>query len=502
MIQLRFPKPNEDRYLFWNNYVMGPFDSNGIYSGEMVEFNSNLRSMEQTKGLYGQNSVEHQKLSGEFWYHPMVNGCSLSPNAQYPRRTNVPYWDYYNNALVYQAPGGLAFDGGTAFMFLSASLTSVEQAAFFQDPVTGLWSFVLLQAVAGWGRPAMVYRYDFHSMKWSSQTTGTVSITCRKRYWASSSLVGLPSLNWAAPQKWDTIWNYAMSKPTFSDSVVTSEIGKLRKIRIPAYDSSPKAMKEKIDTLTGSMFPDGFPIPDYPFGDLAMRAINQIDSNHTNMIEFLRDLKHPTKLIPKLRNLRNIKGVAGTYLGVQFGILPTVRDLQTIVKAFKSRDYFDKNGFKTYSAGETTDLTVGDLSYSLIQYLQVAVEREDNEFMALVERLDDMGIMPDFEKIWDLIPYSFAIDWFVDVGKLLKRVDTNLRILRLGIKYVNQSRKQIVRGRSNIDLLTTPFVGSVEWTKYHRWVSSQCPSPTLSLQTPTEPFNHWLEAGALVIQRL
>lgn len=502
MIQLHFPNQNEDRYLFWNNYVMGPFGPNLGYTGAMVEFNSTLRSLEQHRGLHGQNAVEHQKLEGEFWYHPMINGCSLQPSAQYPRMTKVPYWDYYHNALDYSAPGGLAFSGGTSFMFASTKLSVVEQAAFFQDPVTGLWTYWLLQATAGIGRAAMLYRYDFISMSWLSQTTGTALIKCRKRYWASSNLVGCAQPDWSKPQSFDLISHYADGHSTFSDSIVSTETGKLFQVRIPVYDNSPKAQKEKIDTLIGQIFPEGFPIPDYPYGDLAMRAINQIDSNHTNMIEFLKDLRHPTELIPKLRNLRNLKGIASTYLGVKFGILPTVSDLKTIVKAFTARDYFDKNGFKTYSAGETTNKIIGQLSYSLVQYIQVAVGREDTELMALVERLEDMGIMPDFEKIWDITPYSFVVDWFVDVGKLLKRVDTNLRILRLNIKYVNQSRKQIAIGRSNIDLLTTPFVGTIEWTKYQRWVSDQCPGPTLSLSPLTVPYSHWLEGGALVIQRL
>jgi hypothetical protein len=376
-----------------------------------------------------------------------------------------------------------------------------EQIATERNPDTGMWSAWYVSAYASSDKPTTLSRVDITSI--SATSTNTWTITARRRGWGKDPAHLPPAYNFASQLSFETLTNMSNNGYVLNQDTVSTYVVGDYQVRIPAYDNSPRAMKLQIDSLIGSIFGGKeFPIVDYPYGDLAMRALNQIDSNHTNMIEFLRDLRHPTQMIPKLRNLRSLKEWSGRYLTVQYGILPTVRDLQTIVKAFKDRvPYLDKNGFRTYAAGEPSQLTVGKLTYTKLQYLKVALDREDDEFKLLIERLENMGIFPDFEKIWDLVPYSFVIDWFVDVGKMLKRVDTNLRLLRLKIRYVTMSRKTTMSGSSDSDTLETPFIGTVEWTKYQRWVSDQCPSPTLSLTTPSQPFNHWLDAGALLVQR-
>ena len=503
MIELHFPKASEDRYLFFQGLCLGPFDSNCLYKGEMVEFNSTLRSLEQKSGMYGENTVEHQKLSGRFEYHPMINGCSPAPLNWAPFRVAVPCWDYVTKEVTVYANAGLGMPDSVNMSYTSSSMPSIWQYACIRDPITGNWTIWQTLSAVGYARCSSTMRWDitsFHPLYGD-----TVGLTCRYRSW-NSSFAGysLSKYDWCVQQSADVIISTIGTANPVSDSIrVDYYTAKVYKVRIPSYTNSTADMKRQIDSLIGTIFQGKeFPVKDYPYGDLAMRALNQVDSNHTNMIEFLRDLRHPAKMIPKLRNLRSLKGLSSTYLGVKYGILPTVNDLQTIVKAFKARaPYLDKNGFRTYSAGETTALTIDNIVYTKIQYLKVALENEDDEFKLLIERLENMGIFPDFEKIWDIVPYSFVIDWFVDVGKMLKRVDTNLRILRLNIRYVTMSRKTTVRGVSTAESLQTPFIGSIDWTKYHRWVSDQCPGPTLSLTTPSQPFNHWLDAGALIIQR-
>jgi len=128
------------------------------------------------------------------------------------------------------------------------------------------------------------------------------------------------------------------------------------------------------------------------------------------------------------------------------------------------------------------------------------VSDEDSEFDRLISSIDSLGFAPTLENIWDLIPYSFVVDWFIDIGGLLERVDTRLRLLRLNIRYTTMSKKDIVRYniRPSVEL---PLSGTVEKVHYHRWVSDQCPVPALSAQPTFQGFNHWLESGALILSR-
>lgn len=501
MIELQFPKFSEDRYLFWLNHCLGPFDLNAIYTGEKVEFNSSLRSLEQSRGIYGENDVEHQTLSGKFEYYPLVNGCTLAADTMNPKRIAVPIWNSAHSPETKYSQFGLATNRGVSFRYINSACTMCEQVATDRNPDTGMWSLWLVSAYATNDRLQTFTQHDILDI--SATSTNSWLITARTRSWTRTPGQIAPLYPFASQIDFETITSMMNFNMTLTQNAVKQYVTGCYQARIPEAITSTYQMKQQIETLVGSMLGGKeFPIPDYPYGDLAMRALNQVDSNHTNMIEFLRDLRHPLTMIPKLRNLRSLKAWSDRYLTVQYGILPTVRDIQTIVQAFKKREpYLDKNGFRIYAAGEPTSLIQGDLSFMKVQYLKVALDREDSEFKLLIERLENMGLFPDLEKIWDLVPYSFAIDWLVDVGNFLKRVDTNLRILRLDIRYVTMSRKTTMSGASHLGNLETPFVGTVDWTKYQRWVSDQCPGPTLSLRTPDQPFTHWVEAGALLLQR-
>jgi hypothetical protein len=47
----------------------------------------------------------------------------------------------------------------------------------------------------------------------------------------------------------------------------------------------------------------------------------------------------------------------------------------------------------------------------------------------LIRTLDTYGLTPDFYVIWDMIPWSFMVDWFVPVGDMLGVEDINSKFL-------------------------------------------------------------------------
>lgn len=253
--------------------------------------------------------------------------------------------------------------------------------------------------------------------------------------------------------------------------------------------------------------------PDCHYGDLAMVASRKVILNKVNMLEFLCDAIHPTELIPKLSNLatlfstnkralRKLKDVSGEYLRLQFGILPTASDLQQIVDAFTAwKPYFDSNGFSTVTAYHTRTASYGNCNRTITQRIKLAIDKEDQGLQRLFQQLENIGSLPTFENVWDLIPYSFLVDWFIDVGGYLQRVDTRRRIHRLNIRYVTMSHRDVTTQNFSELSLESPFTGELSLVRYRRWSDDHCPVPPVSLQIPTTPFNHWLEGTALIIQR-
>jgi hypothetical protein len=269
----------------------------------------------------------------------------------------------------------------------------------------------------------------------------------------------------------------------------------------PTLASRPSDPASQIDSLIQTLFYDESPLVEKDYGELAHEATQKVFTNQVNMIAFVRDLAHIKDLIPKLRNLHRVKTWANNYLALEYGVLPTIRDLQDIWEAMSSiKPYVDKLGYKTYGAGYTDDVETDNRSWHLVQRIKIAIGEGDEGLDELCNRIDNIGAFPTLENIWDLVSYSFVVDWFVDIGGFLERIDTNLRLERLDIKYVTMSRKVIVWATSS-DLQSSSFVGTVNWSHYHRWVSDTCPTPPLSLRLQERDFDHWLESAALILSR-
>lgn len=236
------------------------------------------------------------------------------------------------------------------------------------------------------------------------------------------------------------------------------------------------------------------------WSDLAIAASNNFKVVKFNAIEFLADLDNPTAMIPKLQNLKNIKGIAGGYLGIHYGVLPTVDDLKSLYKsATKIKHFVDRNGFQTASAGYAASSKVDDISFSFEQHLKLAIDNEDSRMQSLVTGLENIGLMPNPSSLWDLVPYSFVIDWFVNVGDTLKDIDANQRLSRHNIRYVTSSVKETAC--VDVNASAFGFSGFVQTCKYHRDVSYVVPKSHISLSAPLSASDHWLEASALILQR-
>lgn len=501
MINLLAPRAGEERYIILQGYAIGPYDPSRMSVGEVVSLPSQLANMVQSKGIWHENNVQHDKISGDITYHPVLGGALRSPTSTYPKYPNriaLPVWNGKTAYTVYPFLG-MAFDRTSSMYFPSASVVwnyAIERNTV--DP--SLWTYYAI-GVTG-PPPGTVTNINVYRM---------VSIDKMDAYytyythdWEIHSTIGAPGgINWFVQQTFDVIKNYCLGRPITKTTRQANNLAQWWKARVPSDTTfSPSRIREHIDAIATQLINGKFPIEEVDYGDLAMKASQKVNSNNVNMLEFLRDLRHPTEMIPKLRNLMNLKALSNDYLTVKYGILPTISDLQSIVDAFKKiGPYLDRNGFSTYSSAVVSTLSQDGNVYSLEQRIKLAIGNDDNELFALIKRLESMGTFPTFNNVWELMPYSFIIDWFIGVGKFLDRVDTRLRIMRLDIRYATMSRKTNVTGLLSWDS-EHPYQGSVLWEHYHRWVSDQCPVPPLSLQPTFQDFNHWLESSALLLQRM
>ncbi|DAD52700.1 TPA_asm: maturation protein [ssRNA phage SRR7976310_3] len=509
MIKLTYPLETEDRFLVWQNIVFGPFDSMYDFSGQQLNFNAQLEAISEARGMYGDNDVEHDKIEADLLYFPLIGCISPMPTADYPKYIRIAGLTPYGHATTKDASYGIAIHKGTTF------------GNFTYGPTH--FAFEKIAEKTQW----IVYRCDVK--RGTRHTIGAVSmatIDLIETIYNDTVWVYYTQYNYVLPtagilttqdlyqqQTFDAIKNWCSMgvQNPLQPPYQTRSSGKLLKVdkSLSLPSLYPTSARNMVDAYVSRIMPMGIPLNDYNYGDLAMEACENARIIGMNMLEFLRDLRNIKDLIPKLQALRGLKGVkrlkglSGDYLQYKFGILPTISDLKEIVAAFRRRQllYVDRNGYNVYTAGHNSQIDVDNVRYEKLQRIKLAIENEDNVFEKLLDTFDSLGVLPDFQNLWELVSYSFVIDWFIDVGDFLKRVDTRLKLLRLNIRYVTMSSKTVVKGVFT-PTIDQPISGPIDWVHYHRWVSDQCPVPPLTLQSNTEGFNHWLEAGALIIQRI
>jgi len=497
VITLSIPTSQGGVYVDLYGTLVGPIGINS--ETEDIPLRLDTDSLVQGFGFYGENAVDHNKMEGHVTYRPLSSSITSASTPQYPFREtlNAFYsWSTSTPATVNLNYGSGLVGGGYAYSVESSGYTHKTGLS------TGEGLYRLYTIVCPYSTPKRV-TVSYVEMKNFKQNGWMLE-------WESRPVaMSLPPINtfenvefsWDGPMSADAMWDVINMATPDSLGAFTKE-STMYSYVAPTSIVSPSKMKADIiafivaNANTGE---DPNELLDY--GELAMRATAKINDNPVNMVAFLRDIRKIHELVPKLQNFWKLKTLADNYLTVEYGILPTIDDLKSIYTALRGiKPYLDRNGFRVVTSAHTASSTRGNITFNLEQRIKVAVDEEDSGLLAIVNELDSKGFLLTFENLWDLVPYSFVIDWVLDIGSFLERVDANLRHLRLGIRYATLSWKRT----ADIQLVPTPdfpYSGTISQVQYHRWVQGHCPAPPLFSDVIPEDFDHWIEATALIIQR-
>jgi hypothetical protein len=166
-------------------------------------------------------------------------------------------------------------------------------------------------------------------------------------------------------------------------------------------------------------------------------AVRDVQALESNWIENLAGVKGTSDAIkPLLMGYKAVekgnlklarKALAGAYLVYKYVIAPGIADVKD-VGAHGSR-ILDLATFHRFSDERRRGMfTEGDilcagtratLSYFTTYHLRL----KNNCFSQLWSALEKLGLDPSAGQLWDLIPYSFVVDWFVPVGDSLRTID-------------------------------------------------------------------------------
>lgn len=499
MITLGYPSEEKQLFFYYDSHLFGPLNGSLGWGNADLPIDLDSNVFAERRGIYGENHIRHSSCTGFVNYYPIMADCIADPTSYRPRQIKVPV---YQGGAFFRitVPMGFAIHGETTF-HQSGSYNEHRAFTYSVDPNTGSVGVLIALAYGAAASPQMLQQFSFYTLNLTKIGDYLFKIIVkRSRLYNIYGGLTVP-YDLSHPLTWNDVMDLPnkVPNPRWTSSQSTTQ-GTIYEVK-PSKMKPPSLLIPDLDVFLNALSKAKSPVKEVHFGELAQQAVRKKRAITTNMIEFLSDLRNPLDLIPKLKNLRSLKGIAGTFLSVKYGILPTISDIQSVIDAFKrAKPYFDKNGFTVFTAYHEDAGSAGNCDFSLEQHIKVAIDDTENLFLRLLETVDNVGLLPTFENLWDLVNYSFVIDWLVDVGSFLEQIDTACRLLRYNIRYCTMSTKKEITGQLTTD--NSSLSGWLTWRYYHRWVTAHCPLPplTLDLFSPTIS-NHWLEVGALIIQR-
>lgn len=242
------------------------------------------------------------------------------------------------------------------------------------------------------------------------------------------------------------------------------------------------------------------------WGRLSQDACDNAKALSQNLCATVIDAKEIPALLKTIKDLLakkvTPKTIANAYLVYKYAIAPSISDGQEIYSAISgpgNKKRLDAYFVRSRSNFVSTDISGNNWNTSFnlkCYYLQ-----ENDAFAAIFQNMFSWGI-GSLENVWDFIPFSFVVDWFWSFGDMLAAQDTRTFISTLPVTSVMQTRCDV----TTINSSKLPYgrnmklFGNITIKRYRRCLSTRLLPPYVELSKPTNPLDHVVEGGALLIQ--
>lgn len=497
-VSLVIPPQSPVYYLNWTSLLLGPMSYAGSPFSDTIDIDSPFDLLQQgTTNSYHERGVHHVKMSGWLHHQPHYLNATAAPTVNNPDCYRIGTTNYLKGFASEKCASRRNLYSGSydyhytmewnanSIVVHTLQVTASRVVAYIREDITlkGRYS-------------ATQYKYDVFTTKYYPKTS--LFFNYQPYYYESRGV----AISYA------TLLAYANAAMGAREVTVTtsSKVNQLGTAVSLTTLTGPSigAMKIWCGVMSAHLYSATRP-EQYEFGRLAMEASATANVMQTNVLSFLLQVQNPKGVIQSFRNLaelRTAKAASDAYLGTKYGLLPDISDIQNIYHGLRSLlETSNSRSEKVYTAGHSQTLEDRDLCITRLQRIKLVTDNRDSGLNSLLNRLESVGVILDCKTIWDLLPFSFVIDWILDVGDFMERVDTHLRLERFGLLYTTMSIKDTMDFTVS-DSLIFPYSGSIQLKEYSRWSSDHCPLPSLtSLNSQYQDFNHWLESAALLIQR-
>lgn len=119
------------------------------------------------------------------------------------------------------------------------------------------------------------------------------------------------------------------------------------------------------------------------------------------------------------------KDVAGRWLELQYGWLPAISDVYEAAKAYEALTKGPRTSRVYASVNRQYQI---DVSNSPSNYSVLGTRREGvriiYEMSEQISSARSLGLTDPASVLWEIIPYSFVVDWFIPIGSYLENLNT------------------------------------------------------------------------------
>jgi hypothetical protein len=241
-------------------------------------------------------------------------------------------------------------------------------------------------------------------------------------------------------------------------------------------------------------------VPSSAFSTVA--AFQQMTGSlETNLLQTLAKIPDIASALPDIRRAISIVGdLVGRDLSVA-----TIRDILGLVSSlilqgnFQWRPYLDlltkylPQILATLSSmSETRHLKVGYGSYSIKLFNQlgreevtlltrskIVMDASTSGLTSAALALDSYGLLPKVSRAWDLVPFTFVVNWFTGIGKAIERAEYSLLLATIPAYYIHSYTLTSPLTVGELDHLKVSSTGTepASLRVYYRDVSSYTPFP-------------------------
>lgn len=212
----------------------------------------------------------------------------------------------------------------------------------------------------------------------------------------------------------------------------------------------------------------------------SIAELHQVLSMVPNLKPFFRFVQ----LVPRAKLLSAafslVDFASQTYLLTKFGLMPFKDDILSLSAVYDSvlaklrRDYTIPQILRGKS---TFVLTDGPLeNFVLTTRTKISVSLPSDSLILSTLPLSSGGLDPSFANLWDLVPFSFVLDWFFNLSKRFEAIDSSFYMMTANVDYCVHS--YTLRSPLEGLIVDGEFdFNDVEYTYYDRAISKFYPGP-------------------------